>query len=421
MRSLLIILVLAFWMGVVSQVPAQVDSEPAQVSAEVQAKVDKYIKLAKQGRAAVRPQAARRLSQLGAPALASLREEVGADGDGLAALGPHLVEILCEFDDPGLRAQLWRALADPDFPWRGPAARALAKSAEDAELDTFLSLAVDHLWQVRAAALTALAGLEAEQHAAEVRGLLSDQDGAVRRQAAALLDTWGEHGALRYLVEDLRREDRYFRMPLGAQARFDAARILSERLGDDFDFDPSKSPRDESNAIAIEAIEAAAKKRAEPTWPELPSIARAAPVTEGDVIGLELRSCRRGEFYLRWNEADLLYVGTGNAAVIALDPGVVQGLEQALSRELGALGELRYWGQAGCDLEQLRMVDAEGVVDSYLISKGQASAGDLRPAALDAAVRLLLATLPDELDPDPRLSRLRSRARAALEVLGGEL
>lgn len=392
-----------------------------EVSEETLAKIEKYLGLAKTGRAAVRPQAARRLSQLGAPALARIKQLAGDDGAGLVELGPHIVEVLGDFEDAALRTQLWRALADPDFPWRGPAARSLAKTAQERELASFMGLFVDHLWQVRHASLDAARRIDARAHAHEVRKLLEDQDGGVRRAAATLLDEWGEHGALHFLVEDLRREDQYFRMPLGAQARFDALRVLKERLGDDFGFDPSKSPTVEANVTAIAKLEAAARKRADGDWPELPDIARAASVTEGDVIGLELRSCRAGEFYLRWNESDLLYVGTGNAALVTLTEGTVKRLRDGIERRLAELGDTRYWGESGCDLEQFRLLDGAGELQVYLLSKGQANAGDLRPEALDAVAQLLLATLPDAESPDPRLTRLRSRARAALVVLGGEL
>ena len=410
--------------GAASAGTPQVAAPPSQASAldvEARAKLEMYLALARPGRVAVRPQAARRVSQLGAPAAERLCELAREDGSGLVELGPYLVEVLGDLGDSRLRAHLWRSLADPDFPWRGPAARSLAKTSSPEELGSFLALLDDHLWQVRRAALDGLAAQGSAGQGDAVRALLADQEGAVRRVAAALLDRWGERGALRYLVEELRREDQYFRLPLGAQARFDAAKLLAERLDVELELDPAQSPRDEPQAQAISALEARLRELAGADWPELPPIARAAGELEPSVLGLELRSCRRGEFYLRWTEGDQLYVGTGNPAVVQLAAGSVARLRAAFEQRLSELGEERYWGESGCDLEQYRVVDAGGSLESYLLSKGQAAAGDLRPAALDDVAELLLATLPDEDSPDPRLARLRSRARAALLALGGAL
>ncbi|MCB9913535.1 MAG: HEAT repeat domain-containing protein [Planctomycetes bacterium] len=425
--SRLAALSLALLAGTPAALPARAQdappaTRPSDDQAEVLAKVEKYLELAKSGTAAVRPQAARRLAQLGEPARARLVELAGADGAGLAELGPQVVEIAADFGDAGLRAALWRVLADADFPWRGSAARALAKAPVADEGAAFRGLGADHLWQVRFAALDALRALDLRDARAAVRALLVDQEGAVRRAAAALLVDWGEPGALRWLVEELRREDAYFRVPLGAQARFDAHKRLTELLGDDFGFRPGESPATPANAAALARLEAAARERAGDAWPsELPPIARAAGASTGDVLGLELRSCRAGEFYLRWNDADEVHVGTGNAAVVTLAPGTVERLRAGIERRVAELGDTRFWGEAGCDLEQYRCVGADGELRTWLLSKGQASEGDLRPAPLDAVAELLLLTLPDEASADPRLDRLRSRARAALSVLGGAL
>lgn len=398
---------------------ARVEQARAETTEEeTRAKVEKYLRLAREGRVAVRPQAARRLVQLGGPAREALRALVEAEG--LAALGPYLVETLAEYEDDELRAELWGALGDRDFPWRGPAARSLALAPEPTEAVAFRSLLADLLWQVRRAALDGLRALDSHADLEPVRALLRDPEGAVRRAAAALAFDWGERGALRYLVEELSRVDAYFRIPLGAQARFDATKLLSARLGSDFGFQPGKLPTEAGNAQALAKLTAAARELAGEAWPaELPPIARLGQPVEGAVLGLELRSCRRGEFYLRWTEHDELWVGTGNAARLSLEPGTVARLAQEISALLEDLGEARTWGQAGCDLEQLRCVDAEGGLQTFLLSKGQAQVSDLRPEPLDRVVALLVETLPDEPAEDPRLAHLARRARAALEVLGG--
>ncbi len=389
------------------------------VDEKTAAKIEKYIDLARTGRVAVRPQAAGRLVRLGAPAAKRLREECGEDGRGLAGLGQYLVEVLGEFDDPTLRVHLWRGLEDRDFPWRGPASRTLAATAATTELESFLALLDDHLGQVREASISALQRLGAKQHLDAVRPLLEDQNDRVRRAAATLLDHWGEGWALAWLVEDLKRDDRFFRMPLGEMARFDAIRLLQERLGDAFGYRAEKPPGDPENRAAIEAIARAVRTRAKGVSVEIPDLARAGGETEGDLLGLELRSCRRGEFYLRWNRADVLYVGTGNAEKVPLVPGTVARLHQRFQELAGELGEERYWGAPGCDLEQFHLVHDGGEVESFLVSKGPDPVPDLRPTPLDEVVRLLVETLPDDPSEDPRMSALRTRVTEALKVLGG--
>lgn len=396
-------------------------TQDAAVDDETAAKIEKYLGLAKTGRIAVRPQAARKLLKLGAPAAQRLREECREDGSGLAGLGQYMVEVLGEFEDPALRVQLWGGLADRDFPWRGPAGRTLAATATPAELGRFLELFDDHLGQVREASVVALERLEAKDEAAAVRALLVDQNDRVRRAAAALLDRWGETWALAWLVEDLKRTDRFFRMPLGEQARFDAIRILRKRLGDDHGFRAEQSPDEPENRRAIATISAAVTERAGGEAVELPEIARAGGETDGDLIGLELRSCRAGEYYLRWNRADLLYVGTGNPVALKLKPGTVARLHRSVVELVGELGEERYWGAPGCDLEQLHLAGEGDAVESFLVSKGPDLVPDLRPESLDRVVRLLVETLPDDPADDARSSALRTRVREALKVLGGAL
>ena len=376
----------------------------------------------------MRPQAARRLVKLGAPAAERLVSECGPQGAGLVDFGPYLVEVLADFDEPRLRAQLWAALAREDFPWRAPAARSLGRSARAGELEAFLALSRDRVAQVRRAAVGGLGAFEGEREREVVvprlEALALDPDEGVRRDAAAQLDAWGHGRYLLWLVAELERTDTYFRMPLGEKARFESLRVLRERLGDDFGFRAEDAPESETNRAAYARLRAAALARAGVEDVELPALAEPGQRTEGDLIGLELRSCRVGDLFLRWNAADVLYVGTGTPLALPLPPGTVAGLSEALRAQAAAVGEERYWGEVGCDLEQLRLVGPDGAIDVFLISKGQAAVPDLRPAALDAMARRLVESIPDtsaeEAARDPRADGLRRRVREALLVLGGE-
>ncbi|MFT7667477.1 MAG: hypothetical protein ACI8X5_000156 [Planctomycetota bacterium] len=387
------------------------------VDAELAAKIEKYIGLAQSGRMSVRPQAARRLVSLGAPAAERLFEACGPVGSQMETMGPSLVEVLGAFGDPRLRKFLWRNLQDLDFPWRGAAARGLAGSAIKAEASAYSSLLRDHLAPVRVAAVDGIQRVSQNTPELQeflVSSLLLDSNDIVRRAIVLLLDEWGNSGYLLWLVEDLKRTDKYFRLPFGEQARYQSSRALKERLGDLYGYDAAAKT---GNGPALERMTAAIKERSPGELPKLPANALAGHFTEGDTIGLELRSCRLGEFFLRWNRADILYVGSGNPVSIALAPGSVRELERALTASLEGLGEERYWGTAGCDIEQLRLVDTSGDLANYLISKGQGADPDLRPAALDRAMKLLVAAIPDGTKAQ---AELREEVEKALRVIGGD-
>ncbi len=408
------------------------DESVAQVDSEIEAKIEKYIGLARTGRMPVRPQAARRLVKLGEPAATRLRAACGEQGEGMADLGPHLVEVLADFEDPGLRARLWTQLSELDFPWRGAAARALAGTALTAEAPIFWELLADQLAPVRVAAIEAL-GTVGEGSSEEIK-VLSDRlriepNDRVRRSGVALLDDWGQSGYLLWLLEDLRRTDRYFRLPFGEQARFLSARLLAKRLGDLHGYKAENSPDDPENARAIELISEDLVKRADGQFPILPPQALAGREIDGNVIGLELRSCRRGEFFLSWNRADVLHVGTSRPLEIPLPPGTVAALEKGLAECWADLGDERYWGASGCDIEQLRLTGPDGEVENFLVSKGPAAIPDLRPAPLDRAVKLLVNSIPEggvwqleqrEQPRDVRGIELRERVEQALQSIGGE-
>ena len=373
--------------------------------------VDRYLRLAREASPVVRPQAARRLVGLGEEAAARVLEVTGGEPLGYAQLGQDVVEILGELPGADLRADLWESLDDPDFPWRPSVARTLGKTAIAGETERFVDCLTDPLAAVRTAGIAALGVLDDKTHEQDVRPLLSDPHDRVRREAAVLLDRWGDPRTLWHLVEDLKREDRFLQLDTGKSARFEAIRLLEARFGDRFGFAAEKAPTTPENAAAIERFEQQVRAVAGDAAYELPEVAKAGTVTDRAVIGLEIRSCRRGEFFLRWTDNDVLLVGTGNPVRIPLDPLSSTGLLDTAGAILKAHTGPEFWGEPGCDTETFTLTDGEST-RTLRVSKGPESIPNLRPDVLDEVAAAMLAFVPSER---------KRQVREALEAVGGEV
>jgi hypothetical protein len=377
------------------------------------AQLERWLDAARNGSPVVRPQAAERLRRAGAPAAELLRPLAGETPAELAALGADLVEVLGRFGDPELRGRLWTAVAEPDFPWRPAAVRSLVHEPEAGEEPRFLTLAADPLAAVRVALVTVLPGDGSGNPGDALSPLLHDEDDRVRRAAAAELARRGATHPLLWLLEDLGRTDRWFEIDTGRRARFDAARLwrgLGRDLGS---YDPAREPGEPGNQSALFELRAAVTREFQREPPALPDFARAGGDAPPGVIGLELRSCRRGELYLQWGPADVLFVGQGRPREVALAPGTVERLSQTATSSLAALGEQRVFGQPGCDAEVTRL-DLDGAeLQTLSLLKGAQPVPGLRPAPLEELVAQLLASVP------AAESELAQRLRDGLEAVGG--
>ena len=399
--------------------------------------LEQLITAARTGRTVIRPQAARRIVRLWAQAESEARAGIiqrlrAVSGDSpatLARIGPALVEVLGEFGDESLRRLLWRSLSDTDFPWRPYAARSLAGHPVTSESPRFLSALADPIPPVRVAALLALANLGQPDHAPAVRQLLDDEDDRVRRSAADLLVQWGQPSALWWLYEELLREDHFFDRPTGEQARYQAWNLLSPRLGKIADaepYDPGRAPSGPESVASLQAVRTRLLELKAGERPILPPQARAAGEVPTELLGMELRSCRKGEMFLRWTANDLLLVGQGNPARVVLPEGTVQALLDATADARAGLSDKRLFGSPGCDMEQFHVRSVRTLsATQWIVSCGPEPVPDLRPPGLNSLGRALLAAIPkipaSEAAADPRLVQLRLRARAVLQAIGGPL
>lgn len=378
--------------------------------------IERLFAAALNGRVVIRPQAANRLVALGEEGEARILKELGKDGLGLAAMGPAIIEAigLCQSNE--LRGALWPALSDGDFPWRPSVARALAEQPRDTETAAFQLHLDDPLAEVRAAMTRCFGQAEGSLDVLEKK--LLDEDDRVRQAAALALLDRGQEDVLWYLLEELKREDKYFERPTGTAARITVSRALSKRGLDLNGYDGRKEPTTPANAEAIDQLEKSLK--GEP--PPMTSWQTAGGPISLERIGLELRSCRAGEFFLRWTDDDHLLVGQGNPAVVVLPPGTTRKLVRGLAAGYDGLEGKRFFGAPGCDLEQVLLRRTpSSKSEALVIAKGPAFVPDLRPTPLTEGYAPLIATLPDGESTDPRLQHLLRRVRTALAVLGGSV
>ncbi len=356
----------------------------AQDPGETAAEADRLYEIATTGSPRIRSQAAARLAKLGEAGTARVRSQL-EEPEGYLGLGPALYEALVQFEASALRAQVWQSLEDEENPWRPAGARALAKDPKLEEAARFKALVQDRISAVRAEAIAGVAAGSESEAIQTLNPLLEDSNGRVRRRAAASLAKLGQHSALAWLIEDLRRDDSWFDMRLGRIARAEAAQALGSILGRDAisEYSTRKSPDSEENLAAIAGILERCRALAGDTWPTLPDIARAPGPIEGEVIGVELRSCRHGEILLRWTSDDHLVIGEGDTQILPLAEGATARLLKHATDALKLVGDERSYGDPGCDLERYHIkLPGSDRSTTIQLSKGPQAVLDLRPAAL---------------------------------------
>ncbi len=423
---------------------------------EIAERIEKYLRHAQTGSAIIRPQAARKLAELGEPAAARLLELSGDSNRTLADLGSSLVEVFGQFGvgehGLALRGLAWGALEDSEFPWRPAAARAVADFVGRDQFERLARFVDDPIAPVRFGALDGLfaatmdragqpkASDELKRRFIELAATrLADENDIVRHEAAAELHARGYEDALLWIIEGLKRVDSFFDMPTGEAARYSALSLLADRGIDLGEYNPELPPSNAANIAAIAHMEAEVradgkasraklpKELRELVPTELPKIALAAPRVEGALIGLQLKSCRRGDYYLRWTADDVLVIGYGNPARIQLETGTTRRLVERAERTQKATGDKVYWGVQGCDMEGYhmpRLGQPKGRPQILTVSKNEQPIADLRPAALGELGAALAASIPSDEEltgQDLRTRALAERVRIAFESIGGEL
>lgn len=311
--------------------------------------------------------AARRLKERGGPAVAPFVADY-VEKRGRNALSIVGTEVLGSLKDPRILKLLHELVADKDFTWRPAATRALAEQADPASLETFRAGLGDKLWGVRAASVLGLERLKDAASAPRLKELLGDEIYDVRAQAAKSLHSLGDSAGLPVLVEALRSDTVWFEIDYGQIAREDAWNFLKKLTKSDFGYKPWESA--EARAPGLAKFEDWISKTI-PDWRErVPEKARSRAEKADYVFGYELRSCQRGDFFLRLDAEGRLVLGYFNLEKAALEPAERRELEAALEGAKAVDRSIPY-GEGGCDFEQFYVKDGARFDKLWIGTRGR--------------------------------------------------
>ncbi len=265
------------------------------------------------------------------------------------------------------------AVRDPAFPWRPIATKSLARRSGGGDLGFWRSLGDDALPAVREACMDGLARC-ASEHASDrdavvgiLRRHLDDVAFEPRLAAAEALLRCGDRSGLWTLAHALAAERRFFAIDFGELARRRAWLTLQPLVGNDTGYDPGLAPRRQESALeAVGArVGALVGTESRPTSRASDSQADAEAV----LFGLEVRSCRRGDIFLRVTAKGELVVGNYDLRHYPIDPARFAALRvtltppKALDEEHEARPGQEVWlGRAGCDFERHYFPDERGLI-----------------------------------------------------------
>ena len=130
---------------------------------------------------------------------------------------------------------------------------------------------------------------------------------------------------------------------MGPARRHPGPKTLAKVVGKDFGYDASRTPQ--QNRAAIDAFEAFAKEKLGDQWQEPPR----AVVDKTDYLGgMEVRSCRNGDLFVRWTKGGMLVFGLESKLKVNLAPEAWQ----VLRRKLPGSGDAVH-GKVVCDYLRL--------------------------------------------------------------------
>lgn len=323
-------------------VRAQESEHPLALGADWPAKVKIAIE---SPRYAVQRAASNEVARAGDAAVPAIRAY--AEAKGKDAIPLLLVDALAQTDADGeaLRALLRGWASDPAFFWRAQALTGLArrKSADDDALFAQALHDPAHLFRV-AGAKGVFARAVADGKAWDAaRAILQDQD--PRARVAFALHVWGEtrdRAALPTLVAAIADDRAFLDDEWGRRLAVQSVGALARVAATNFGYQATQSLA--GNSAAIDKF---AK------WAELDPPPRHERDEVIDHGGVEVRSCRHGDLFLRWTDAEV-HFDLDRGRKVTLPVEVHRDLMRRLTAALATNDEARrVVGEVVCDYVQI--------------------------------------------------------------------
>jgi len=308
----------------------------------------------------------------------------------LYALSPQVVTWLGTLNDPRPRALLIRCLKDSEFPWRPFAVRAMAQPRSANEAVQWMPFLTDALPAVRESVILGLGAFARSPGCImrkplidDLAGRLADEAFEPRLAAAEVLTALDDPRGVAMLLAALGCTRKWFDVDYGELARrrawtalqyFDIAAPFNPSL-------PAAQTVDVRQSIhrALEIKTGKAITLPPPFEPD--------PVNV--IYGLEVRSCRRGDAYIRLLADGRLVLGHYDLRTVKLP----EPLFASLRKELEALRgtpDSPFFGMGGCDYECHFLPDEPGMRRFMVGLSGRPVGGrrlvELLGSALDATV-----------------------------------
>ncbi|MCC6783519.1 MAG: hypothetical protein IT457_11820 [Planctomycetes bacterium] len=348
-------------------------------------------------RFAMRRAAATRLAQAGDGAIPPLRAYLAERARNVLPL--ELVDALARGGGSEPTAVLLREWAgDREFFWRAQALGGLARRAHAEDRTRFREALADpsHLMRIEGArGLLAVAESDADRE--RVAALLGDEDPRCRLRVALALFAHGDARGVGEFVAAVEGQDRVFLDdPFGAREAQELVRALRE-LGHDARAAVGE-PGDARDAARAALRAWAREKHGDVVFDDT-----AARDAADFVGGLEIRSCRNGDLFLRWTATGRIVVGLAPLHEVPIDAKDFAVLQDTLR----ACAGVAVHGNVVCDFVRVRATTADGVAIHHKAAPGSVpesladwlkrTAADLERVGSATSSRLLADRLPQFL------------------------
>ncbi len=293
----------------------------------------------------------------------------------------------------------------PDFFWRSHALKGLAERRRAQHRPLFETALTDPAWLTR---LQSARGLHLLGDALPaVHALLEDPDPRLPPELAAHLLDYGDTRGVTVLIGALGDERAFLGDPWGRRRANTAFKSLSAWLDDDFGYVPAASAEENRAAIQAAMDQCTAKSApVDSTWIKAEQERRGqSPDDDALAGGIDLRSCRNGDLFLRWNATGEVFFGLAGVEAVDISGPAWTNLLEAASATLSQEEAQGTKGVVICD--SIRVVSTQPAVQLR-------AAPDALPMPSAEWLKLLAQALEkaNGTDADPA-----ARSRALLDRL----